>query len=102
MIQPTTFNITTLCMLGLTVWVVWTRHRTQLENNWPLFYYLMLVLYSNKFEEAVNPTVVFLTVVMALLLRFEFLGGRLLQTVKVLETIGLVYIGLRLIGMVVG
>jgi hypothetical protein len=102
MIQPTTFNITTLCMFGLTVWVIWTRHRTQLENNWPLFYYITLVLYSNKFEEAINPGIVFVTVVMALLLRFEFLGGWLLQAVKVLESVGLVYIALRLIGLVIG
>ncbi|MBL8228619.1 MAG: hypothetical protein JNL98_09080 [Bryobacterales bacterium] len=102
MIQPTVFNITTLCLLVLTIWVTWTRHRTQLENNWPLFYYLLLGIYSKKFEESFDPTVIFLTIVMAFLLRFEFLGGRPLLVVKVLESIGLVYIALRCIGLVFG
>ncbi|MCS7025204.1 MAG: hypothetical protein NZV14_10410 [Bryobacteraceae bacterium] len=102
MIQPSTFNITTLCMLGLTAWIFWMRHRTPLENNWPLFYYVALVVYSKKFEDAIDPTVLLLTVVMALLLRFEFLGPRALAVIKVFESLGLIYVMVRCFSLVYG
>ena len=102
MIAPTTFNITTLSLLCLTVWVLWTRYRTQLENNWPLFYYIALVAYTKKFEESISPNWVFVCVVMALLLRFEFLGGKVLQLVKLIETIGLLYVILRCLTLLFG
>ncbi|MBI3681845.1 MAG: hypothetical protein HY235_15805 [Acidobacteria bacterium] len=95
MIRPTTFNITTLLLIGLTCWVLWIRHRSRLENNWPLLYYVALVAYSKKFDEVVPPFVVLGCVVAALLLRFEFLGGWVLKGIKVIESAALVYVLLR-------
>lgn len=102
MIRPTTVNITTLLLLSLTVWVLWTRHRTRLDNNWPLFYYVALVAYSKKFDQVFNPAAIFSVVVSALLLRFEFLGGWVLKLIKVIESALLVFIIVRCLQVLFG
>lgn len=102
MIQPTTFNLTTLVLLSLTVWVIITRYRTKLESNWPLFYYVALGGYAGKFEETMHPIVVIVATSMALLLRFEFLGGWVLKAVQFVETAMLVFVLWRCIQLVLG
>jgi hypothetical protein len=100
MVQPTVFNLTTLVLLGLTGWILWVRHRMRLETNWPLFYYLGLVIYMKKYVDTVNPNYAFVAIVSALLLRFEFMGGWPLKIVKAVETVLLVYIIVRCIQVV--
>jgi hypothetical protein len=102
MIEPTTFNLTTLVLLSLTVWILVVRHRSKLDNNWPLFYYIALVAYSRKFEETIDPTPVLVAVAMALLLRFEFLDGWILKAIKFVETAILVWVMWRCLQLVFG
>lgn len=100
MIQPTTFNITTLVLLSLTVWVIVIRYRTKLESNWPLFYYIALGGYAARFEETIHPLPVMVAAGMALLLRFEFLGGWVLKAIQYIETAALVYVLWRCVELV--
>lgn len=102
MIQPTFFNITTLIVMCFTVWVLYVRHRTKLDTNWPIFYYMSLILYLRKFEEVLDPNYVGLAVVLGLLLRFEFLGGLVLKTVIAMETLALGYVIVRCMQWVFG
>ncbi|MDX1979460.1 MAG: hypothetical protein SFV51_04265 [Bryobacteraceae bacterium] len=102
MIQPTTFNITTLVLLSLTVWITVIRYRTKLDSNWPLFYYIALVAYARKFEETINPTLVLVAVAMALLLRFEFLEGWILKAIQYTETAILIYVIWRCLELLFG
>lgn len=92
MIQPTVFNITTLLLLSLTVAAVFLRYRTKLESNWPFFYYGCLAAYADKFDETINFNAVFVAIGLALLLRFEFLGGWVLQAIQYLESLVLFYV----------
>ncbi|MBI4903276.1 MAG: hypothetical protein HY820_06565 [Acidobacteria bacterium] len=102
MILPTAFNITTLIMLALTVWSINSRYRTRLENNWPLFYYLGLVLYTRKFDTVLEFNYVLLAIICATLLRFEFLGGWFVKVLQFVETAILVYVIIRFISAVFG
>ncbi len=102
MIQPTTFNITTLVLLSLTVWVIVTRYRTKLDSNWPLFYYVALAGYTGKFDGTMNPVPVIAATAMALLLRFEFLGGWVMKAIQYVETAALVYVLWRCLQLVLG
>lgn len=94
---PSAFNLTTMLLFALTVWVIHTRYRTRVDNNWPLFYYIALVAYSRKFDQVLEPSYIFVTVICALLLRFEFLAGWVLKTVQFIETLGLAYVMVRCI-----
>jgi hypothetical protein len=93
-------SIALLATFGLTVATVWLaimRPRMRLDNSWPLFYYLGLVVYLNSLELVLNPYVVYVAVVCALLLRFEFMNERLIFFVRIIELGTLLHICWRLI-----
>ncbi|MBI5283215.1 MAG: hypothetical protein HY858_16140 [Candidatus Solibacter usitatus] len=83
---------TFLLLMG-TLWLALTRITMRLENNWPLVYDIGLVVYLNSFDLILNAYVVYVAVVCALLIRFEFLNDRIVFFVKVLEICALAHIG---------
>ncbi|MBI5085751.1 MAG: hypothetical protein HZB13_14270 [Acidobacteria bacterium] len=83
---------TFLLLMG-TLWLGMTRINMRLENNWPLIYDIALVVYLNTWDLILNPYVVYVAVVCALLIRFEFLNERIVFFVKVVEIIALTHIG---------
>lgn len=91
MIRITLFNIITFTMMIATASVIWTRFHRPIENNWPLMYYAGMVVYLKAFDGSLNPTFVYIGVVVALLLRFEFLGGFILKVVRALDFVILAY-----------
>lgn len=102
MFQPSAFNITTFLLLALTVWTIYSRYRTRLENNWPLFYYLALVAYTRKFEQVMDFNYVLVAIVCAALLRFEFLGGWFVKVLQFVETAALGYVIIRCVSSLFG
>ena len=84
-------NITTVIALAVTVWMITARIRGAPESNWPLFYYLGIVLYSYLFEGAIAPRWIYFGVVTALFMRFEFMGGFFLKIIRVFEFVVLAY-----------
>ena len=101
--QPTTFNLTTLLLGALTVWIIVTRYRSPAEsNNWPLFYFVALVAYSEKFEGVLRSEAVFAVIVVGLLLRFEFLSGWVLKVIMWAETALMGYILIRCAQVIFG
>jgi hypothetical protein len=83
--QLTNFNVVSAVMLGASVWMVWGRFTLRLESNWPLVYYLLMVIYNNTYPSRLNPYVLFISVVCGLLLRFEFMGIKVVRTVQIVE-----------------
>ena len=83
--QFTLFNVCTLVLIGLTIAVIAARLRGLLESNWPLCYYALVIIYWQVFPGGLDPHWVFVGLVSAALLRFEFLGGVILTLVRVLE-----------------
>ena len=102
MFQPTAINITTLLMVAITVWLIYNRQRGRLDSNWPLFYYVALVMFSWRFRDVLHPSMVFIGVVAGLLLRFEFMGGPILIAVRTVELICLGYYIWVCLGIVFG
>lgn len=78
------FVFTTALLAG-TIWLAATRFRLRLENNWPLFYYFAAVVHLNMYVGILNPYVVYVAVICALLLRFEFLNERVVALVRLVE-----------------
>lgn len=93
----TTFNVLTFILLGLTAWVIWARCNRSLETSWPLIYYLGVVIYMNVFDGALEGVWVYVGVVSALFLRFEFMGGWILKGLRTIDLAVLVYIAWRAI-----
>lgn len=83
-------NITTAVVAGLTVWMLIARLRGVIESNWPVAYYLGLVVYSVVFPGYLDPAWVYSGVVCGLLLRFEFMGGIFLTLMRLVEGVVLI------------
>lgn len=88
-----------LLLVG-TAWLAIMRFRMRPDNSWPLTYYLCLVLFLNSYELVLNPYVVYVSVICALLLRFEFLNERLIFLVRIVEVSCLAFLGWQLMGAV--
>ncbi len=101
-IQGANFFLSNLILLSLTAWMVVGRFTKSLESNWPLVYYLLVVAHLKVFEGGLNPYWVYAAVVSGLFLRFEFMGGAVLKTFRVLELCALAYIGWRAFILIVG
>ncbi len=89
--------VATFALLMGATWISFMRFRMKAESSWPMVFYLVLVLYSNQYNQAVPAYVIYVSVICALLLRFEFLNERLVAFVKVIEIICLVIIGYALL-----
>jgi hypothetical protein len=87
--------LTFILILG-TVWLAIARFQTKPDTSWPLVYYFTLVVYLNTYDLVLNPNVVYVAVVCALLLRFEFMNSRIVFFVRIIEVGALVNIGYSL------
>ena len=85
--------VATFALLMGASWIAFMRFRTKPDTSWPLIFYLVLVVYSNQYGQAIPPIVLYVSVVCGLLLRFEFLNERLIFFVKIIEVACLIVIG---------
>ncbi|MGB9609996.1 MAG: hypothetical protein ACPL7M_03415 [Bryobacteraceae bacterium] len=90
----------TVALLAGTLWLAATRFRLQLENNWPLLYYFGAVIHLHSYPGVLNPYVVYVAVICALLLRFEFMNERLVTLVRLVEVACLVHMSWAIFGAV--
>lgn len=88
----TPVNVTTFVMLALTLWHMVFRFRSQPDSNWALFYYLFVVTYHQSLPDRLNEYLVYAGVIVALVLRFEFLGPFFRKVFIGLEMIVCVYL----------
>ena len=93
-------NLFALVLMGLTVWLAVSRQTTRLGTNWPLLYYVFLVGFLKVFEGSLDPYMVFVGLVSALFLRFEFMGGWFLKFVRGVELFILAYVIYRCFALI--
>ena len=90
-----------MIVAGCTVWLAIARGRARLEINWPLFYYGGLVIFQKRYPETLAPIWVYIGVVNALFLRFEFVGGWVIKVLRAIDLIILAYVSLRCLQVIV-
>jgi hypothetical protein len=88
-------GLLTMILAACTIWLAIARNRIRLENNWPLIYYLALVLYQKRYPDNMDPIWVYIGVVNALFLRFEFVAGVVTKFLRGIELIVLAYVAWR-------
>lgn len=92
-------NLSLLLTFALTVGTLWlgvNRANMSLQSNWPLLYYTLLLVLANWHPGVLEPKVVYVAVIAALLLRFEFMNRRFIAFVKTAEIACFGLIGWRL------
>jgi len=78
-------NLCSALVFVLTIWIMRRRFTEQPDWNRALYYYAGLVLYARGFEGVLQNNFVFIGIICALFIRFEFLGKQLLSAFRFLE-----------------
>jgi|SRR5579872_1422451 len=86
--NATPFNVSTALLVAFALWVIYLRIKGNAETNVPLIYYGIIIYYVVAYE-ALPAFVVYISVVLGLLLRFEFMNARFIKLVSLLECVGL-------------
>ena len=81
-----------LIMIGVTLWVMRARFTSPIDTPWPMVYYLFLVIYARANEMEFNNYLIFMGVVCALFLRFEFMSGSILKAFRTGEFLVHLYV----------
>lgn len=89
----------TFALAVATIWLAVNRFNLKLENNWPLVYYGLLVLFSNLYPLVINAYVIYVSVICGLLLRFEFLNERIVFFFRIVEMLCFGVIGWQLFSL---
>ncbi len=88
----TLFNSLTLFVMALTIGMIYARFRYRLENTWLLAYYVVVVGFWLAFEGSLAAPWVIGGAACGVLLRFEFMGGFVVNSVRVLELVFFGYV----------
>jgi len=86
------FNLSTMLLVAFACWVIYIRTKGHRDSNIPLFYYAVIVYYVVGYGELTSlpPLLVYVSLALALLLRFEFMNASFTKAVSLLECCGLV------------
>jgi hypothetical protein len=67
-------NLTALLVVALAVLTIAFLMRKKYDSNLPLLFYFVAITFTSAVDRPVNPYVMYTGLVLALLLRFEFMG----------------------------
>ena len=95
----TLFRNITLLVMTATIWVAYARFHSRLDSTWPLLYYTVLMLYWRNVDGSFDSYWMYVGLISALLLRFEFLGGLPLKFIRAAEVVFFGYIVWRFLGL---
>jgi hypothetical protein len=83
-------NITELLVVSLAVVAILMLLKKRYDSNIPLLFYSLAVLFTNGVDRQVNPVILYGGLGFCLLLRFEFMGGKISKAVAFMASAGLV------------
>ena len=87
-------------MLIFTGWLVGARFKIRTDSNWPFIYYAVEVFFHQGMPGVLAPLPIYIAVVCALFLRFEFMSDPFRGLFRVAEAFGLAYVITALVGYV--
>ena len=82
----TPLNMSTLLVIVLAMTAVFALVRKKYDSNLPLFFYFVAVLFTNMTDRSINPVLLYVGLVFALVLRFEFMNAGFAKVVAFLAT----------------
>lgn len=90
--NATSLNVTELLVVALAVVAAIMVMRKRYDSNVPLLFYFVLILFTNMSDREINPYVLYAGLILAMLLRFEFMGGGFAKFVGFMTASSLVVI----------
>ncbi len=90
--NPSSLNVTEILVVALAVVATLMVLRKRYSSNLPLLFYFMLMMFNNMSDRGVNPYLLYAGLILAMFLRFEFMGGNFVKVVAFLTSGSLVVI----------
>lgn len=87
-------------LLLFTFWLIAARFSIRPDSTWPFAYYAALVIFHQAMQGLLAPMPIYIAVVCALFLRFEFMSKSFRWIFRLAEAGGLVYVGMALFSYV--
>ena len=81
----TAVDVSALVLIAFAVAVLYGLTRNRLDSNVPLIFYLALAVFTHMADRQVNQNILGAGIVLALVLRFEFMNGVFTKVVAFLE-----------------
>jgi hypothetical protein len=85
-------NLTELLVACLAIVSAVLLIRKRYDTNLPLLFYFVVILFSNMSERELNPYLLYTGLVLAMLLRFEFMGTSFAKVVAMFSAAALAVI----------
>jgi hypothetical protein len=99
-LRLTDAGVLAMALLVATIILVYMRPKIPSDSNWPLLYFIGLVVYQKMYEDLMNPYPIFIGVLCAGMIRFEFMNTRFVKYCRWLELLMLTYVIWSLLGFV--
>ena len=84
-LRLTDFGILTMALVVVTIWMAGVRSKLPNESNWPLVYWGLMIAYLRWSEDIMNPYVIYVGLLIALFIRFEFMAQGFIRVLYVVE-----------------
>jgi hypothetical protein len=84
--NATSLNVTEVLVIVLAVMAATMVLRKRYDSNLPLFFYFVLVVFNDMSDRGADPYILYTGLVLAMLLRFEFMGGGFAKFIAFLAT----------------
>jgi|SRR5579884_878839 len=91
MVDSSPFTVTTMLLTAFACWIVYIRTKGNPDSNIPLVYYGVIIYYVIGWGEytSLPPMLVYVSLALALVLRFEFMNKGFTKLISVLECCGI-------------
>jgi hypothetical protein len=97
--QASNFTVSVILLMAFTIGMIIVRGRKPLENNWPLYYWMIILLFTLTWESW-DERLILVGAIAGLILRFEFLGEsfvKMFRFVEICVWVYILYAGLHLV-----
>lgn len=84
--NATSLNVTEVLVICLAVVAALAVVRKRYDSNLPLLFYFVLIMFSNMSDRGTSPYLLYPGLILAMLLRFEFMGGGFAKFIGFLAT----------------
>ena len=98
--NATSLNVTELLVVALAVVALLMVLRERYTSNLPLLFYFALIMFNNMTDREVNPYVLYAGLLVAMILRFEYMGGPFVKLIAFMTSASLIVIAYLMVSEV--
>ncbi len=90
--NPSATNVSALLVVAFALFTVVILLRKRYDSNLPLLFYFLAITFTSAVERPINPYLLYIGLIMALVLRFEFMGKGFTKFIAFFATTSLIAI----------